>query len=96
MARYVGSSVWTAVVAAVYATTITDELAGGGSSDALATAFSRSGLVLALTCVPGIGLALLAGRHRPPAPTSVDLAAAAASGSHTLPTPHPDLRPAPA
>jgi EmrB/QacA subfamily drug resistance transporter len=97
MARYVGAAVWTAVVAAVYATAGADEVAAGASaSDALATAMSRVGLVLALTTVPGVVLAMLAGRHRPPEPTTVDLAAAAASGSLTLPTPHPDRRPAPA
>jgi hypothetical protein len=97
MARYVGTSVWTAVVAAVYATSTSDRLAAGDAApDALATSFGRVGLVLALTSVPGVVLAFLAGRHRPPVPTGVDLAAAAAAGSHTLPTPHPDRRPAPA
>jgi EmrB/QacA subfamily drug resistance transporter len=97
MARYVGTSVWTAVVAAVYATTGTDELAAGAdASDALATAFSRVSFVLVLTTAPGILLALLAGRHRPPAPTTVHVAAAAASSTHTLPAPHPDQLPAPA
>jgi EmrB/QacA subfamily drug resistance transporter len=94
MARYVGASVWTAVAAAVYASAGADRIADGSAApEALATAFGRVSLVMALTCVPGIALAMLAGRHRPPAATGVDLAAAAASGSHTLPTPHPDRRP---
>ena len=48
--------------------------------------------MLAIISALGIGLALLAGRHRPPEPLTVDQAAAAASTSHTLPTPHPGAR----
>jgi len=91
MARYVGAAVMTAIVAAVYSdTTIDQTAAGASSSDALATAFARASLVLAIVSALGIGLAVLAGRHRPPAPLGIDQAAAAASTSHTLPTPHPD------
>jgi hypothetical protein len=93
MARYVGAAVMTAIVATVYATTTTDRAeAGDTAGEALAAAFARSSLVLAIISALGIGLALLAGRHRPPAPLTVDQAAAAASTSHTLPTPHPGAR----
>jgi EmrB/QacA subfamily drug resistance transporter len=91
MARYVGAAVMTAIVAAVYAQTTADRTADGESAtDALATAFSRSSLVLAIVSALGIALALLAGRHRPPAPLAVDRAAAAASTSHTISTPADD------
>jgi EmrB/QacA subfamily drug resistance transporter len=91
MARYVGAAVMTAIVATVYATTTSDRIdAGDSAGDALATAFARSSLVLAIVSALGIALGVMAGRHRPPAPMGVDQAAAAASTSHTLPTPHPD------
>jgi len=90
MARYVGAAVMTAIVAAVYSATITDRTASGEAADeALAAAFARSSLVLAIVSALGIGLALLAGRHRPPEPLAVDRAASASSTSHTLPTPAP-------
>ena len=67
MARYVGAAVMTAIVATVYAETTTDEAEGGDAAgDALATAFARSSLVLAIVSASGIALALLAARHRPP------------------------------
>jgi EmrB/QacA subfamily drug resistance transporter len=91
MARYVGAAVMTAIVATVYAETTAREAEGGDAAgDALATAFARSSLVLAIVSASGIGLSLLARRHRPPEPLGVDRAAAAASTSHTLPFPHPD------
>jgi EmrB/QacA subfamily drug resistance transporter len=91
MARYVGAAVMTAIVATVYAEATASEVdAGASAAEALATGFARSSLVLALVSASGIALAMLAGRHRPPAPLPVDQAAAAASTSHTLPTPHPD------
>ncbi len=90
MARYVGAAVMTAIVATVYAETTTSETESGeAAGDALATAFARSSLVLVIVSALGIGLALLAGRHRPPEPLPIDQAAAAASTLHTLPTPPP-------
>jgi EmrB/QacA subfamily drug resistance transporter len=96
MARYVGAAVMTAIVATVYATTTTDRAEAGDAADeALATAFARSSFVLAVVSALGIGLAMLAGRHRPPATRAVDVAAAAASTSHTIAGSHPDeLEPA--
>jgi EmrB/QacA subfamily drug resistance transporter len=91
MARYVGAAVMTAIVAAVYGSTSADGIAAGDPADeALATAFSRSALVLAVISASGIALALLAARHRPPKPMAVDLAAAASASTHTLPVPRPD------
>ena len=91
MARYVGAAVMTAIVAAVYSTTTIDRTdAGDAADEALAAAFARASLVLAIVSALGIGLAVLAGRHRPPEPLTVDRAASAASTSHTLPTPRPD------
>jgi EmrB/QacA subfamily drug resistance transporter len=91
MARYVGAAVMTAIVASVYAETTASEVEGGESAgSALATAFARASFVLVVISALGIGLAVLAGRHHPPQPLAVDQAAAAASTSHTLPTPRPD------
>ncbi len=91
MARYVGAAVMTAIVAAVYSSTSVDRVASGEAADeALAAGFARSSLVLAVVSAAGIGLALLAGRHRPPEPLTVDRAASAASTTHTLPTPRPE------
>jgi EmrB/QacA subfamily drug resistance transporter len=91
MARYVGAAVMTAIVAAVYASTIASHTdAGDGTDVALAAGFARASLVLAIVSASGIVLALLAARHRPPPPLTVDIAAAAASTSHTLPTPRSD------
>jgi EmrB/QacA subfamily drug resistance transporter len=93
MARYVGAAVMTAIVATVYAQTITSKAEEGeAAGDALASAFARSSLVLAIVSASGIALAMLAARHRPPTPMAVDVAQAAASTSHTLPAPHPDSR----
>jgi hypothetical protein len=93
MARYVGAAVFTAVVAAVYSSVIAGQTAAGASTaEALARGFGGASLVLAITSGLGIVLGVLAGRHRPPKPMTVDLAAAAASGTHTLPAPHPAER----
>jgi EmrB/QacA subfamily drug resistance transporter len=90
MARYVGASVVTAIVAAVYANVSAGQVdAGAAAGDALATAVAGTAIVLTIVSALGIGLAFLAGRHRPPEPLGVDMAAAAASSAHTLPVPHP-------
>jgi MFS family permease len=88
MARYVGASVVTAVVAAVYTNVTTSQVDGGAASaDALASAVAGTAIVLTIVSASGIALAFLAGRHRPPEPLPVDLAAAAASTGHTIPRP---------
>ena len=90
MARYVGAAVVVAIVAAVYGDVISGQTdAGAAPADALASGFAGAAVVLTILSAAGIGLGWLAGRHRPPAPLAVDLAAAAASSTHTLPTPHP-------
>ena len=85
MARYVGGAVMTAVVAGIYASvTAARTVSGAGSAEALAGGLSRACIALAIFCALGIPLARrVARRTNPPRP--VDLAAAAAATSHTLP-----------
>jgi sugar phosphate permease len=85
MARYVGGAVMTAVVAGIYASvSAARAVTGAGSAEALATGLSRACIALAIFCALGIPLARrVARRTHPPRP--VDLAAAAAATSHTLP-----------
>lgn len=79
MARYVGAAVFTAVAAAVYGSTATSEVdAGQSPGDALATAFGRVSLVMAVVSALGIPLAVAARRQRPP--KTVDVLASA--GAH--------------
>jgi MFS family permease len=90
MARYVGAAVMTSVAAAVYGSVSSDRAAAGEpAGDALATAFGRVALVMAVVSALGIPLALTAGRHRALKPEKIDYVAAAASHSHTLPRPDP-------
>jgi hypothetical protein len=91
MARYVGASVWTAVVAAIYSSVTADRAASGaGDGESLASALGAACVFLTITSALGILLAWLAGRHRPPAPLPVDLAASAAASVHTIEIPHPE------
>ncbi len=95
MARYVGAAVMTAVAAAVYDSVSAGRVDDGDPrAEALAAGFAWVAIVMAVVSALGIGLAFLAARHRPPVPTGVDFAAAASASAHTLPTPHPTLRPA--
>jgi MFS family permease len=93
MARYVGGAVVTAVVAGLYTSVDAAQTAHGAPpGEALATAFSWSVISLAIVSALGIPLARRAGRR--PRPTSVELAAAAAATTHTLPVaPEPDAGP---
>ncbi|MFB6840326.1 MFS transporter [Streptomyces sp. NPDC056361] len=88
MGRYVGAAVLTAVTASLFNAVYTHHHAPGtATADALAAGFSRASIGLALFCALGIALALLVGRIRPTGPpTAVHYAAAAAAGSHTVPT----------
>ncbi|SEL43659.1 MFS transporter [Streptacidiphilus jiangxiensis] len=88
MGRYVGAAVLTAVTAAIFnAVRLDHQSAGAPAADALASGFSRAAIGLALFCAFGIVLALLVGRIRPTGPpTAAHYAAAAAAGSHTIPT----------
>lgn len=93
MARYVGGAVVTAIVSGIYTSTDAARLAAGAAPpDALATAFSRAVIALAIISVLGIPLARRAGRR--PRPNAAELAAAAASTTHTIPVPpERDARP---
>jgi hypothetical protein len=74
----------------VYSATQTSKVADGESpSDALATAFGRVSLVMAILSALGIPLALAARHHRTHKPETIDYVAAAASHTHTLPRPYP-------
>jgi hypothetical protein len=92
MARYVGAAVFTSVAAAVYGSVSSDRIAAGEApGEALATGFSRVSLVMVIISALGIPLAFAAGRHRPPKPSTVDFAIAAAANSHTMPRPDETL-----
>ncbi len=95
MARYIGGSVAVAAVAMVFSAVTNKKLAAGSATpDAIASGLSSAALVLALFSAAGIGLALLARGHRQARASAVDRAAAAAAGSHTLPTRPVSGRPA--
>jgi MFS family permease len=91
MARYIGGSVFVALVATIFNSVTVERLdAGASTSDALATGLARSALLLAVFCGLGIALSLLMARHYQARPRAIDRAAAAAATTHTLPVPHPD------
>jgi hypothetical protein len=97
MARYIGGAVVVALVATVFnSTTVEETAAGATAGEALATGFSRAAVLMAILSALGVAVALLMGRHQQARPTAVDLAAAAAGTSHTIPTQpvdHSDTRP---
>jgi EmrB/QacA subfamily drug resistance transporter len=96
MARYVGSSLAVAAVAAIYNATINSHAdAGESASQALASGLSAAALMMAILTAVGVGLALLVARGRTPRPRPVDRAAAAAATAHTIPI-EPAAAPAPA
>ncbi|MEU7731173.1 hypothetical protein AB0B78_39130 [Streptomyces sp. NPDC040724] len=77
----------TAVTAAPFGSVCTRQYVGGTAvADALAAGFARAAIGLALFCASGIALALLVGRIRPTGPPTAAHYAAAAVGSHTVPT----------
>ena len=87
MARYVGGALGVAAVATVYDNvTRSHEDAGASAAAALAAGLSRASILLAIVSAAGVALAILMGRHRAPKPGAVDLAAAAAATTHTIPT----------
>ena len=89
MARYVGGSLAVAAVGTVFTSVTSNHTATGASAaDALASGLARACLLMAIMCACGVALAVVAAvRHRPPPLRSVDRAAAAASATHTIPTP---------
>ena len=87
MARYIGGAVVVALVATVFnSTTVEETAAGATASDALATGLARASVLMAILSGLGVALALLIARDQKPRSTAVDLAAAAAGTSHTIPT----------
>ena len=93
MARYIGGSVFVALVATIFNSVTVDRTdAGASTSEALAAGLSRSTLLLAVFSALGIALSLLMARHYQAPPRAIDRAAAAAATAHTLPVPHPDAQ----
>ncbi|MDM7830777.1 MFS transporter [Cellulomonas edaphi] len=88
MARYVGAAVATALAATIYSTVTTNRVADGQeTAAALSGGVGVTAWVMAAFSVVGVLMAVMMGRHRQPAGTSLgDAVAAAASASHTLPT----------
>jgi hypothetical protein len=87
MARYIGGAVVVALVATVFnSTTVEETAAGASASDALAAGLARASVLMAILSGLGVALALLIARHQKPRSTAVDVAAAAAGTSHTIPT----------
>jgi len=87
MARYVGAAVATALAATIYGTRIDDRTAAGASpGEALASGLAAAAWMMAIFSFLGVLMAVVMGRHRAPAGTLDDAAAAAAAHTHTLPT----------
>jgi EmrB/QacA subfamily drug resistance transporter len=87
MARYVGAAVATALAATIYASVTSNQTADGHSqSQALASGLGATSWVMAAISALGVLMAVMMGRHRAAQGTLEDIAASAASGSHTLPT----------
>ena len=88
MARYVGGSLAVAVAATIYDSATNNHLkAGASAGDALAAGLSRAAIFLTLFCAAGILLLALMRRYKARQPRAVDLAAAAAVTTHTIPVP---------
>jgi hypothetical protein len=87
MARYVGAAVATALAATIYGAVIGDRTAEGQPpGDALASGLAAASWVMAAFSFAGFLMAFVMGRHRAARGTLNDAAAAAAAGTHTLPT----------
>ncbi|GAA3388324.1 MFS transporter [Cryptosporangium minutisporangium] len=84
MARYVGASVFVAVVAAMYGNAA--PAADPEHAASAADHFARANVLLAVVSALGVVLAALAARHRPERPRRADYAVATASAVHTMPT----------
>ncbi|MGR0319812.1 MFS transporter [Agromyces sp. ZXT2-3] len=95
MARYVGAAVMTAIVASVYGGVSSRRVeAGETDAAALADAFSWASISMGIWCVLGIGLVFLVARQVRRRPGEFEVAAAAASLSHTLVPPDGSAGPA--
>jgi EmrB/QacA subfamily drug resistance transporter len=85
MARYVGSSVFVALAASIYAGVAQSRVDDGReAADALASGLAWSCVVLAITCGLGIGMGLI-GRYRQHQAQRIHSAAATAAHAHTVP-----------
>jgi EmrB/QacA subfamily drug resistance transporter len=88
MARYVGGSLAVAAAATIYDAATNNHLqAGAAPADALAAGLSRAAIFLTLFCAAGILLLVVMRRFKARQPRPVDLAAAAAITTHTIPVP---------
>src|SRR3954470_18872065 len=86
MARYIGAAVAVAAVATVSnAVTNNHKDAGDSAADALASGLAAASLLMAIWTACGIALIVLLRRQRAARARPVDIAAAAAATSHTLP-----------
>ena len=95
MARYIGGSVVVALVATIFnSVTVREANTGASASEALAAGLSRATILMAICSALGVALALLMARHHQARPRAIDLAAAAAATSHTIPT-RPSSAPTP-
>lgn len=94
MARYVGAAVATALAATIYGAVIADRTTEGQPpADALASGLAAASWVMAAFSFAGFLMAFVMGRHRAARGTVNDAAAAAAAGTHTLPTSATAVRP---
>ncbi len=98
MARYIGGSVAVAAVAMVSnAVTNNDKAAGASTPDALASGLASASVLMAIWTACGIGLVVFLRHKRGTRARPVDIAAAAAATTHTLPVgPAPGLETVPA
>jgi MFS family permease len=84
MARYVGASLVTAAVAALYAGEVaSEEHPGRAAADRVASGLSHASILLAAISAIGMGLVLLP-RARGKRPAAIDYVAHAASSTHTI------------
>jgi EmrB/QacA subfamily drug resistance transporter len=87
MARYVGAAVAVAAIAMIdNAVANNHREAGESASDALAAGLAAASLTMAIWSAAGVLLIVLLRRHRARKPQAVDIAAAAAATTHTIPT----------
>jgi MFS family permease len=87
MARYVGAAVAVAAVATISnAVTVDRQNAGDTASEALAAGLASASLLMAILSALGVALVVLMRRHHIRETRRVDLAAAAAASTHTIPT----------
>jgi EmrB/QacA subfamily drug resistance transporter len=88
MARYVGGSLAVAAAATIYNSATNNHLdAGATPAVAFAAGLSRAAIFLTLFCAAGVLLLALMKRYKARQPRPVDLAAAAAVTTHTIPVP---------